>query len=173
MRDKNRIPKILNELERIWKTNPDYRLGQLIVVGASADKPNSDVFNIEDEDLLNGLLKFDKRAKLDNEEPRTVPDWKRFSNVSRLDPKELTIELLEKLIIELKNSDKKIVVTPINLMKLNGAPVSDQTWLLNQKPRIKKLKKLLIELKENGLLNERKSKQDFLGIKEVGYDIVE
>ena len=173
MRDKNRIPKILNELERIWKTNPDYRLGQLIVVGASADKPNSDVFNIEDEDLLNGLSKFDKRAKLDNEEPITVPDWKKFSNISRLDPKELTIELLEKLIIELKNSNKKIVVTPINLMKLNGAPVSDQTWLLNQKPRIKKLKKLLIELKENGLLNERKSKQDFLGIKEVGYDIVE
>ncbi|MFC4634510.1 hypothetical protein ACFO3O_11365 [Dokdonia ponticola] len=173
MRDKNRIPKILNELERIWKTNPDYRLGQLIVVGASADKPNSDVFNIEDEDLLNGLLKFDKRAELHNEEPKTVPDWKRFTNVSRLDPKELTTKLLEKLIVELKNSDKKIVITPINLMKLNGAPVSDQTWLLNQKPRIKKLKKLLIELKENGLLNERKSKQDFLGMKEVGYDIVE
>ena len=30
-----------------------------------------------------------------------------------------------------------------------------------------------IELKEKGLLNERKSKQDFLGIKEVGYDIIE
>ena len=58
-------------------------------------------------------------------------------------------------------------------MKLNGAPVSDQTWLLNQKPRIKRLKKLLIELMENGLLNKRKSKQDFLGIKEIGYDIVQ
>ncbi len=173
MRDKNRIPKTLNELERIWKANPDFRLGQLIVVGASADKPNSDVFNIEDEDLLNGLLKFDKRAELHNEEPEEIPDWKRFSNVSRLDPKELTLELLKKLIIELKDSDKNIVITPINLMKLNGAPVSDQTWLLNQKPRIKKLKKLLVELKENGILTERKSKQDFLGIKEVGYDIVE
>ncbi len=173
VRDKNRIPKILSELERIWKANPDFRLGQLIVVGAKPKEPCPEVFYIEDENLLDGLLKFDKRAELDNEEPKTVPDWKRFSNVSRMDPKELTIGLLEKLIIELKNSDKKIVITPINLMRLNGAPVSDQTWLLNQKPRIKKLKKLLIELKENGMLNERKSKQDFLGIKEVGYDIVE
>ena len=172
MRDKNRIPKILNELERIWKANPDFRLGQLIVVGAKPKEPCPEVFYIEDEDLLDGLLKFDKRAELGNEEPKTVPDWKRFSNVSRLDPNELTIQLLEKLIIELKNSDKKIIITPINLMKLNGAPVSDQTWLLNQKPRIKKLKKLLIDLKENGLLNERKSRQDFLGIKEVGYDIM-
>ncbi|SNR14718.1 hypothetical protein [Tenacibaculum jejuense] len=173
MRDKNRIPKILKELERIWKSNPDFRLGQLIVVGANPKEHYPEIFYIEDEDLLDRLLKFDKRAKLDNEESKTVLDWKRFPNVSRLNPKELTIELLEKLIIELKNSDKKIVITPINLMKLNGAPVSDQTWLLNQKPRIKKLKKLLFELKENGLLKERKSKQDFLGIKEVGYDIVE
>ncbi len=173
MRDKNRIPEILNELERIWKSNPDLRLGQLIVVGAKPKEPCPEVFYIEDENLLDGLLKFDKRAELNKEELKTVPDCKRFSNVSILDPKELTIELLEKLIIEIKNSDKKIVITPINLMKLNGAPVSDQTWLLSQKPRIKKLKKLLIELKENGLLNERKSKQDFLGIKEVGYDIVE
>lgn len=173
MRDKSRIPKILNELERIWKSNPDFRLGQLIVVGANPKEPCPEVFYIEDEDLLDGLFKFDKRAELDNEGLKTVPDWKRFSNVSRLDPKELTIELLQKLIIELKNSDKKIVITPINLMKLNGAPVSDQIWLLNQKPRIKTLKKLLTELKENGLLNERKSKQGFLGIKETGYDIIE
>lgn len=171
MRDKNRIPKILNELERIWRANPDFRLGQLIVAGAKPKEPCPEVFYVEDEDLLNGLLKFDNRAKLETEKPKTVPDWEKYSNVSRIDPKELTIELLEKLIIEVKKSDKKIVITPINLMKLNGAPVSDQTWLLNQKPRIKKLKRLLTELKENELLNERKSKQDFLGIKEVAYDI--
>ena len=148
-------------------------MGQLIVVGTKPKEPCPEVFYIEDEDLLDGLLKFDNRSELGTEESKTVPDWKKFSNVSRIDPRELTIELLEKLIIELKNSNKKIVITPINLMKLNGAPVSDQTWLLNQKPRIKKLKELLIELKENGMLTERKSKQDFLGIKEVGYDIVE
>ena len=32
MRDIKRIPKILEELEQIWKENPDYRLGQLLVV---------------------------------------------------------------------------------------------------------------------------------------------
>ena len=173
MRDKNRIPKILKELDRIWKANPDFRLGQLIVVGAKPKEPCPEVFYIEDENLLDGLLNFDNRAELENEEPKTIPDWKKYSNVSRIDPRELTIELLKKLIIELKTSDKKIVITPINLMKLNGAPVSDQTWLLNQKPRIKRLKKLLIELKESGILEERKSKQDFLGIKEVGYNITE
>jgi len=173
MRDKNRIPKILNELERIWKDNPDFRLGQLIIAGAKPKEPCPEVFYIEDENLLDGLLKFESRSELEAEEVKTVPDWKKYSNVSRIDPKELTLEILEKLIIELKTSNKKIVLTPINLMRLNGAPVSDQTWLLNQKPRIKKLKKLLFELKEKGLLNERKSKQDFLGIKEVGYDIAE
>tara|TARA_R110001592_G_scaffold138699_1_gene358175 strand:+ start:479 stop:1000 length:522 start_codon:yes stop_codon:yes gene_type:complete len=172
MRDKNRIPKILNELERIWKDNPDFRLGQLIVAGAKPKEPCPEVFYIEDENLLDGLLKFENRSELEAEEVKTVPDWKKYSNVSRIDPKELTLEILETLIIELKTSNKKIVITPINLMKLNGAPVSDQTWLLNQKPRIKKLKTLLVELKENGVLEERKSKQDFLGIKEVGYNII-
>lgn len=173
MRDKNRIPKILNELERIWNANPDFRLGQLIVVGVKPKEPCPEVFYIEDEDLLDGLLKFDQRGSKTDEKPDPIPDWKRYSNVSRMDPAALTIELLEHLIIELKTSNKKMVITPINLMKLNGAPVSDQTWLLNQKPRINKLKALLKELKEKGRLRERKSKQDFRGIKEIGYDIVE
>lgn len=173
MRDKNRIPKILIELERIWKANPDFRLGQLLVVGAKPKEPCPEVFYIEDEKLLDGLLNFENRAEIGTEEPKTIPDWEKYSNVSRIKPQELTIELLEQLVNEIKTANKKIVITPINLMKLNGAPVSDQTWLLNQKPRIKKLKKLLIELKESGILAERKSKQGFLGIKEVGYDITE
>jgi hypothetical protein len=48
VRDKNRIPKILNELERVWKSNPDFRLGQLIVVGAKPKKLCPEVFYIED-----------------------------------------------------------------------------------------------------------------------------
>jgi len=66
-----------------------------------------------------------------------------------------------------------MVVTPINLMSLNGAPVADNHWLLSQKARIKKLKKLLIELKEMGILEERELKQGFLGMRETGYNIVE
>ena len=171
MRDPNRIPKILNELERIWKANPDFRLGQLIVVGTKPNESCTEVFHIEDEKLLEGLLYFENRTHLKTQEPKTIPDWDKYPNVSRIDPKVLSIELVLELINALKNSNKKIVITPINLMKLNGAPVPDQAWLLSQKPRIKVLKKLLGELEENGILIKRKSKQDFLGIKETGYDI--
>ena len=38
MTDVNRIPEILKELEKVWKDNPDFRLGQLITV---ASKPSS------------------------------------------------------------------------------------------------------------------------------------
>lgn len=172
MRNKNRIPKILKELERIWKANPDFRLGQLIVNGTKPVEPCAEIFNIEDEKLLEGLLNFENRFNAQEQSLKTTPEWKQYINVSRIKPEDLTIEILIELIEELKRSNKEIVVTPINLMKLNGAPVSDQTWLLNQKSRIKKLKKFLIELKENGVLSERKLKQDFKGIKETGYDII-
>ena len=173
MRDKNRIPKILNELERIWKANPDFRLGQLIVVGTKPKESCPEVFNIEDEKLLEGLLNFENKTDLKTQEPKIIPDWEKFPNVSRINHKELSTELISELISALKKSDKRIVITPINLMKLNGAPVSDQTWLLSQKPRIKVLKKILNGLEESGILTERKSKQGFLGIKEIGYDIIE
>ncbi len=55
MRDKNRIPIILNELERIWNANPDLRLGQIIVVATKSKSPCPEVFYIEDEDLLKGI----------------------------------------------------------------------------------------------------------------------
>ena len=108
-----------------------------------------------------------------NQISKTIPDWGKYPDISRINHKELSTELLSEYINTLKKSDKKIVITPINLMKLNGAPVSVQTWLLSQKPRIKVLKKLLSGLEESGILTERKSKQGFLGIKEIGYDIVE
>ncbi|WP_405562395.1 hypothetical protein [Polaribacter sp. Asnod6-C07] len=172
MRDKNRIPKILSELERIWKANPDFRLGQLIICGTKTKKSNPEVFYIEDENLLEGLLKFENSFDLKAQELESIYDWKTYPNVTKIEHKELSLELLSELINTLKNSEKKIVITPINLMKLNGAPVSNQAWLLGQKQRIKVLKKLLRELEENGILTERKSKQDFLGIKEIGFDIV-
>jgi len=31
MRDKKRIKRILNELERIWNASPDMRFGQLLI----------------------------------------------------------------------------------------------------------------------------------------------
>lgn len=127
MRDIDRIPKILNEIERIWKANPDFRLGQLLVIATKPQHPCPAVFNIEDENLMDGLLSFDYREESKLTEANPIPDWKKYPNVTRVNTDELSIELLIKLLNSLKNDDKRIVITPINLMLLNGAPVADQT----------------------------------------------
>ena len=95
MRDKNRIPKILNELARIWKANPDFRLGQLMVIATKPKNPYPSVFNIEDEELLKGLVAFENREQILSPKSNEIPDWKKFPNVSRIKPEEITIELLE------------------------------------------------------------------------------
>jgi len=97
---------------------------------------------------------------------------KKYPDVSRIEPKEITIELLKKMLDVISIKKKQIVITPINLMKLNGAPVSNQFWMLNQKLRIKKIKKLLIQLQKEGILEKRALKQEFKGIREVGYNII-
>jgi hypothetical protein len=48
MRDPKRIPKVLKEIEKIWKKHPDLRLGQLIgnhIEGLL-------VYYVEDENLI-------------------------------------------------------------------------------------------------------------------------
>jgi organic radical activating enzyme len=47
MRDPNRIPEVLAEIERLWRMVPDWRLGQLIVNVAGGDP-----FNVEDDRLI-------------------------------------------------------------------------------------------------------------------------
>lgn len=173
MRDINRIPIILSELERIWKVNPDFRLGQLMVVATKPEKICPSVFYIEDEELLKGLLAFENRKQIQSQKSNEVPDWKKYPNVSRIKPEEITIELLEEMISAIKFHKNKIIITPINLMKLNGAPVSDNNWLLSQKLRRNKIKNLLVQLKEKGILEERELKQDFFERKEVEYNLKE
>lgn len=53
MRDPDRIPKVLREIEKLWKKHPDWRLGQLIY-----NIPGRDPFHIEDYDLV--ALGFEK-----------------------------------------------------------------------------------------------------------------
>ena len=55
MRNIERIRPLLNSLEKVWKTQPDLRLGQLISVLASQNK--IDIFYLEDEKLLEILKK--------------------------------------------------------------------------------------------------------------------
>ena len=56
MRNPDRIPEILKELEEFWKQVPDWRLGQVISNFSYELMGNNDPFYIEDTDLLE-LLK--------------------------------------------------------------------------------------------------------------------
>ncbi len=58
MREKARIKPILLELQEIWEQNPDLRLGQLMVIATRPTDPCPEVFNIEDDQLLDGLRSF-------------------------------------------------------------------------------------------------------------------
>jgi len=62
MRDKSRIKPILLELQEIWEQNPDLRLGQLVVIATRPNDPCPEVFNIEDDHLLDGLRIFHSKS---------------------------------------------------------------------------------------------------------------
>ncbi len=63
MRDPDRIPKILAEIESIWCKLPDMRLGQLVAC------VTDDFFTIEDEKLVQALHKmFDEFPDTKDEE---------------------------------------------------------------------------------------------------------
>jgi len=56
MRDPERIPKVLKQIEDLWKRFPDLRLGQLIV--NILDGPA--LYYLEDEDVIKNLYEFYK-----------------------------------------------------------------------------------------------------------------
>ena len=58
MRNPNRIEPTLKEIERIWKNNPDLRLGQLLLNIVS----NANIlYYVEDNELIKGLKEmYDK-----------------------------------------------------------------------------------------------------------------
>ena len=59
MRNPDRIPKILNEIEKIWQQYPDLRLGQLIL-NLEHRLP---LYQIEDEELVAALKSLYKGVK--------------------------------------------------------------------------------------------------------------
>ena len=154
MRDINRIPKIIKELERVWKENPDYRLGQLIVVATKPTTPTPSIFYIEDEELLPELLSIGKTEKSTSEKSERIPYWKKYPDICRMEPEEITLDLIQKMIFKIQTEHENIIITPNKLIELTGAPASDFNWMLKQKDRISKLKIILSELKENGILEE-------------------
>lgn len=60
MRDPDRIDPMLQEIERIWKENPDWRLGQVIgnAIRETNAVLNTDFFFIEDDVVMKGLKKL-------------------------------------------------------------------------------------------------------------------
>lgn len=62
MRNPERIPKIIKELEEFWKQVPDWRLGQVISNFSYELTGNNDSFYIEDDDLLELLRLKNKKS---------------------------------------------------------------------------------------------------------------
>ena len=61
MRNPERIPEILKELEKFWKQAPDLRLGQIISNLSYESMKNNDPFYMEDDDLLELLKQKNKK----------------------------------------------------------------------------------------------------------------
>ena len=60
MRNPERIPEVLKELEEFWKQNPDWRLGQVISNLSYEIMGSNDPFYMEDKDLLELLKQKNK-----------------------------------------------------------------------------------------------------------------
>lgn len=61
MRDKNRIKPIVEKLEKLWLSNPDFRLGQLIMCVIKPEEANPKIFYLEDEEFLTKLNELEKQ----------------------------------------------------------------------------------------------------------------
>ena len=66
MRDPNRIPIILETLEKAWSNEPDLRLSQLIVNLINPEEPCPEVFYFEDDQLLKALTTEKKKQPGDD-----------------------------------------------------------------------------------------------------------
>lgn len=68
MRDPNRIPHILHEVQRVWEAAPDLRLGQLLINCVRSPA----LYYIEDDELVHCLLEmsYDAAKEILNVEER-------------------------------------------------------------------------------------------------------
>lgn len=60
MRNPERIPEVIKELEDFWKHNPNWRLGQTISNCSYELIGNNDPFYMEDDALLTLLKTYNK-----------------------------------------------------------------------------------------------------------------
>ena len=67
MREPQRIPKVLNDVQRVWEAFPDLRLGQLLLNVI----PETQLYYMEDDELVHRLLEFGyamAKERMDGEE---------------------------------------------------------------------------------------------------------
>lgn len=62
MRNPDRIPEILKELEEFWRQVPDWRLGQVVSNLNYEITGNNDSFYLEDKDLLELLQQKNRKS---------------------------------------------------------------------------------------------------------------
>jgi len=65
MRDPSRIDGMLREIGWHWKRMPDLRLGQLLIdaYSVSGNAFSPDIFNVEDDVLLEMVREFSEKAE--------------------------------------------------------------------------------------------------------------
>ena len=76
-------------------------------------------------------------------------------------------------IINIASLKKEFVITPLSILRASGFPISNQTEVLNNKAKTRKIKRILVDLKNKQIITKRKSKHDYLGIKETAYNFIE
>lgn len=151
MRNPDRIPQIINALETLWKENPDYRLGQIIVATIKPLSPSPSIYYIEDDIILEKLLSFNDRSSTNNSK---IPFWQKFSAIGRSKADDITIDIVIEMISELKRNGTKVTLTPVKILELIGAPTSDLSWLKTKEDTLSKLQEHLDQLHNNGTLAE-------------------
>jgi uncharacterized protein YihD (DUF1040 family) len=92
MRDIKRINPIIEQLQKIWLENPDFRLGQLIMVITKTGETNSKLFYLEDDDFETKLSETEKQFAENKKENKKLNIFKNnhttYADVKGLTKKE-------------------------------------------------------------------------------------
>lgn len=65
MRDKNRIPIVMQKFQELWLLHPDLRFGQLVYMLAAEIDHADDIFYPEEDEWLNAMEKCIKKSGVD------------------------------------------------------------------------------------------------------------
>ncbi|MEL6972471.1 MAG: hypothetical protein AAFO02_20060, partial [Bacteroidota bacterium] len=90
------------------------------------------------------------KAEVSAYEQKWVPYWEIYPQIIRIELEDLNTALVRQFIEAIRKEKPRLIITPISMMKLIGAPVDDHRWMSGQKERIAKLRSILAELERGG-----------------------